>query len=51
LVDEIYDHGRAIFQAECPVDPTDTPETLAKKIQALEHEYFGKIVEEVVCLA
>jgi len=51
LVDEIYDHGRVIFQAECTVDPADSPETLAKKIQALEHEYFGKIVEEVVCLA
>ena len=51
LVDEIYDHGRVIFQAECAVDPADTPETLAKKIQALEHEYFGKIVEEVVLLA
>jgi phosphoribosylglycinamide formyltransferase-1 len=51
LVDEIYDHGRVIFQAECAVDADDTPETLAKKIQALEHEYFGKVVEEVVRLA
>ena len=51
LVDEIYDHGRVIFQAECTVDPADSPETLAKKIQALEHEHFGKVVEEVVSLA
>jgi phosphoribosylglycinamide formyltransferase-1 len=48
LVDEIYDHGRLIFQAECTVDPGDTPETLAKKIQALEHEHFAKIVDKLV---
>ncbi|MBU6159115.1 MAG: phosphoribosylglycinamide formyltransferase [Bacteroidetes bacterium] len=48
LVDEIYDHGRIIFQKECIVETTDTPETLAKKIQELEHEYYGKIVEEIV---
>ena len=51
LVDEIYDHGRVIFQTKCAVDSADTPEKLAKKIQALEHEYFGKVVEEVVRLA
>lgn len=47
LVDEIYDHGRIIFQKECTVEPTDTPETLAKKIQELEHQYFAKIVEQL----
>ena len=48
LVDEIYDHGRVIFQTECSVDPGDTPETLAKKIQALEHEHYAKIVDKLV---
>ena len=48
LVDEIYDHGRVIFQVECAVDPADTPETLANKIQELEHEHFAKIVDKLV---
>ena len=48
LVDEIYDHGRVIFQAECLVDPADTPESLARKIQELEHEHFAKIVEQLI---
>ena len=48
LVDEIYDHGRVIFQAKCTVDPTDTPETLAKKIQELEHAYYAEVVENLI---
>ena len=48
LVDEIYDHGQIIFQAEGAVEPGDTPETLAKKIQELEHTHYAKIVEEIV---
>jgi phosphoribosylglycinamide formyltransferase-1 len=48
LVDEIYDHGKIIFQAECQVEPTDNPESLAKKVQQLEHTHFGKIVERLV---
>ena len=48
LVDEIYDHGQIIFQAECSVDSTDTPETLAKKVQDLEHTYFAREVEKIV---
>ncbi|HMG82822.1 MAG TPA: phosphoribosylglycinamide formyltransferase [Ferruginibacter sp.] len=49
-VDEIYDHGGVIFQASCMVDTTDTPETLAKKIHALEHLHYPGVVEEVVKL-
>ena len=48
LVDEIYDHGRIIFQAECKIDPTDTPETLAKKVQELEHKHFAEEVEKII---
>lgn len=47
-VDELYDHGGVIFQASCALDETDTPETLAKKIHALEHLHYPRIVEEVV---
>jgi len=45
LVDEIYDHGKTIFQAKCPVDPWDTPESLAGKIHDLEMQHFPRTIE------
>ena len=47
-VDELYDHGQAIFQARVAVTADDTPETLAAKVQQLEHIHFPRVVEEVV---
>ena len=47
-VDEIYDHGDPIFQEKVLVEPGDTPELLSKKIQALEHLHFPRIIEQVV---
>ena len=44
-VDEQYDHGRTIFQATCPVMVNDTPDTLAKRVHTLEHEYYPKVIE------
>jgi len=43
-VDELYDHGQIALQAFCPVDENETPETLSKKIQRLEHQYFPPAV-------
>lgn len=47
-VDEIYDHGTVIFQANCEVDDTDTWETVAKKVQALEHLHFAEQIEKLL---
>lgn len=47
-VDEVYDHGKIIFQAKCSVDRIDTADTLAKKILALEHKYYTAVIAEVV---
>lgn len=47
-VDEIYDNGRIIFQAKCPVVRQDTSETLAQKIHALEHRHYPKEIEELI---
>jgi phosphoribosylglycinamide formyltransferase 1 len=47
-VDELYDHGQLIFQARCTIDATDTPDSLAQKIHALEHEHYPLIVEKVI---
>jgi phosphoribosylglycinamide formyltransferase-1 len=47
-VNEHYDDGAVIFQAECPVSPGDTAEDLAKKVHALEQQYFPKIIKKLI---
>lgn len=47
-VDEKYDHGKTIFQATCAIDENDTAESLAKKIHALEHEYYPKTIDKLL---
>ncbi len=47
-VNEHYDEGALIFQATCPVLPTDTAEGVAEKIHALEMEHFPKVIEELL---
>ena len=47
-VDGIYDHGKIIFQATCTVDKTDTVQTLAEKIHALEHQYYPSVIEKII---
>jgi phosphoribosylglycinamide formyltransferase-1 len=48
LVDEQYDHGKHLLQAECSVTENDTPDTLAEKIHALEHRYFPETIERYI---
>ena len=43
-VDEVYDHGQIVLQATCLVNENDTPETLEKKVQMLEHRHFPAAV-------
>jgi len=43
-VDEVYDHGQIILQATCLVSEDETPESLAKKVQVLEHRHFPATV-------
>ncbi len=47
-VDEHFDHGNPVFQKSCPVDPNDTPESLAKKVQLMEHQYYAEVIEKVI---
>ena len=49
-VDEVYDHGQVVLQATCLVSENDTPETLAKKVQVLEHRHFPTAVALLVTL-
>jgi phosphoribosylglycinamide formyltransferase-1 len=47
-VNQKYDDGNIIFQAICEVEHDDTPESLAKRIHALEYEHIPKVVEELL---
>lgn len=48
LVDEDYDRGQILFQAKCPVEASDTPETLAQRVQQLEHHYYAQIIDQYI---
>ncbi len=48
FVDELYDHGEIIYQATCPVDKKETPETLAQKIHVLEHASYPGVIASVI---
>ncbi len=43
-VNEQYDRGDILFQAECPVLPDDTPDTLARRIHHLEHHHYPRVI-------
>ena len=47
-VDANYDEGDIIFQAECTIESGDTPEVLAQKIHALEHQHFAPVIEKLL---
>ena len=49
-VDEVYDHGQIILQATCLVENDETPESLAKKVQVLEHRHFPAAVSLLATL-
>ncbi len=47
-INEEYDEGAVIFQASCPVSPTDTPEDVATKVHALEYAHYPKVIENLL---
>ncbi len=47
-VNEHYDEGYILFQAECPVLPGDNPASLAAKIHQLEYKHFPEVVEDLI---
>ena len=48
FVSEEYDEGAIIFQSKLNVEKTDCAQSLAKKIQQLEHRYFPEVIERVI---
>jgi len=47
-VNEVYDDGEIVFQATCPVLPTDEPKDVAARIHQLEHKHFPKVIENIL---
>jgi phosphoribosylglycinamide formyltransferase-1 len=47
-VNEQYDEGEFIFQNKVNIEECDSPEAIAEKVQALEHEHFPKVIERLL---
>jgi phosphoribosylglycinamide formyltransferase 1 len=48
FVDEVYDHGKIIFQTMCDLEEGETFITLAEKVLALEHQNYSMVIADVV---
>jgi formyltetrahydrofolate-dependent phosphoribosylglycinamide formyltransferase len=48
FVDEIYDHGKIIFQEKCEIESGESVSSLANKIHKLEHKHFPRVIAEVI---
>lgn len=48
LVNEHYDEGDILFQAKCSLSSEDTPEDIARKVLALEHQHFAPVIEQLL---
>lgn len=47
-INENYDEGDIIFQATCPVSPSDTPDEVATKVHALEYAHYPHVIEDLL---
>jgi phosphoribosylglycinamide formyltransferase-1 len=47
-VNDNYDEGNVIFQQAVAVDECLSPEEVALKVLALEHEHFPKVIEQLL---
>jgi phosphoribosylglycinamide formyltransferase-1 len=45
-----YDEGDILLQARCRVAATDTPDTVAQRVQQLEHRYFPGLIEALAVM-
>jgi phosphoribosylglycinamide formyltransferase 1 len=47
-VNQHYDDGSIIFQAKCKVEASDTADSIAVKVHALEYEHFPVVIEDII---
>jgi len=50
LVDDEYDRGPVVAQWRVPVEKSDTPESLAARVLAVEHVVYPRVIEMVAVL-
>jgi phosphoribosylglycinamide formyltransferase-1 len=48
IVTPVYDEGPIVLQRTCRIFPDDTPETLAQRVLALEHEAYPQALAMVI---
>lgn len=48
LVDDQYDHGAIVAQARVPVEASDTPATLAARVQAREQTLYPETLRRII---
>jgi phosphoribosylglycinamide formyltransferase 1 len=48
FVNTRYDEGEIIAQHKCALQPGDTAETVAAKVQQLEHTWYPVVIEQTV---
>jgi phosphoribosylglycinamide formyltransferase-1 len=48
LVDEIYDHGKILLQKKIPVEPDDTPDSLAARVLKAEHQIYPVALDNLI---
>jgi len=46
LVNEKYDDGKHLSQVSCDIETEDSAEAIAKKVLALEHFHYPRVIEE-----
>ncbi len=47
-VNEKYDEGQILFQANCKISASDSAEDIANKVHQLEYEYYPGVIEEAI---
>jgi phosphoribosylglycinamide formyltransferase-1 len=47
-VNGVYDEGQIIKQFRISISDKETPETLSRKVRALEHEHFSDTVAQLI---
>jgi phosphoribosylglycinamide formyltransferase-1 len=47
-VNQQYDEGAIITQKKIYITPTDTSDDVATKVQNLEHDWFPKVIEDIL---
>lgn len=47
IVSEEYDEGRILKQESVKIESSDTPETIAEKVLAIEHKIYSETIKEI----